>query len=168
MPLRFSPTSSALQTLLRAGCVSAALALSGCMLHCADAEARGAEAGLARAAQKATLHCIAAIPAAPNLDGQDNFAQRVVWVSLIRRLIVLIRTQAIPAGIAAALEETANALAKRFPREKLHGEVCFGLDSLKELAVDNRIKPDARAALLELVAELKQVSGCHSPQAAQR
>ena len=107
--------------------------------------------------------------ATPGLGGQDNFAQRVVWASLIRRLIVRLRSPAIRAGVAAGLEEAAKALEKRFPRERLRQEVCFSLDGLRErVAFDNRIKPEARAALLELAAELKQVAGCRSPQAAQR
>ncbi len=135
----------------------------------AEAAASPVNANLARAAQETALHRAAAIPmATPGFDGQDNFAQRVVWASLIRRLIIRLRSQALPAGVAAGLEEAAKALEKRFPRERLRQEVCLSLDSLRGLALDSRIKPDARATLFELAAELKQVAGCRSPQAAQR
>lgn len=112
----------------------------------------GVAAVLAMTPSAQLLHeANAQVPVPKELGRPEAAAGQAVRASLIRRLLA-----------AAALERAIEYVEKHVTRERLRGASCGALQKASDYVAHNNdaIKPQARAQIAGLIAELKQVSGC--------
>jgi hypothetical protein len=174
MEAKMPTTRMKVQTLLRPGLVAAALVISSSALGPQVAfAALVPESGLRNDAKILTsskkimpqnLCKTAALKVAPAfLSQSEPPVRQIVWFSTLRLLIARLRIEVVRGSIIAALEKIVEDLAKGISPEKIRQSLCAILGNLRDNVARNKtIKVEARADILQLVAELKQVFGCNS------
>ena len=160
--------------------VVAALALSGCTYSTLYAEnLTGMGLGLTTAVERnfacywaskdetarvASLVEAAAFPHLPKVSVYNSgLARQVAIVSFARRICRLLRAQAVPLAVTAALERAVSYIEKHISSDQVRRAFCYELSSLRNgIARNELIKPEARAEIGELLAELQHLSRCAS------
>ena len=90
-------------------------------------------------------------------------AHQVVLVSLMGRLFIFLRNQAIIVVAIGVVEKAIRKLIGKLPWDKVQKGLCKAIEGIrKQVAVDPRIKIDARASFTEFFREIEHFSACAS------
>jgi hypothetical protein len=79
------------------------------------------------------------------------------------RLFIFLRNQAIIVVAIGVVEKAIGKLIGKLPWDKLQKGLCKAIEGIRiQVAVDRRIKVDARAFFTEFFREIEQLSACAS------
>jgi hypothetical protein len=104
------------------------------------------------------IHCMIGIEKGETSFGTPKAPlQRTTYVSLLGRLIVLLREQAALYGV----EELVKKLVRLISPE-MRNKLCHVIDEIEVFVVAAEVKPEARLAILKVIWELKRLTSCSS------